>query len=144
MKKQMKKFLTPALAFIFLSAVFANCKKEEDAMVPPTLEFKTGAGYTSSDATVAQTTSVLIGVHGEKAEGEGEDVLKTFSITYSYDGGAEAAYRPTEILDASQEDSFDEDIPILTRGVAGTEKYTFTITNRDGLVTTKSITLTVN
>lgn len=144
MKKQMKKILTPALVVIFLSAVFTNCSKEKDAMVPPTLEFKTGAGYTSSDATVAQTTSVLIGVHGEKAEGESEDVLKTFSVTYSYDGGTEVALMPTEILDASQEDSFDEDITITTRSQAGTEKYTFTITNRDGLVTTKSITLTVN
>ena len=31
----------------------------------------------------------------------------------------------------------------MTRNIAGTEKYTFTVTNRDGLITTKSITVTV-
>ena len=38
---------------------------------------------------------------------------------------------------------FTKDYNLTTRNAAGTEKYTYTVTNRDGLVTTKSITITV-
>jgi len=135
--KQLLRF-----AFFFVAAIiFLNsCKKDEDAMIPPILEFKTGAGYISADATVPPDTTVTIGIHAEQTEIG--DYLKTFTVSHSYDGGDDVS-EPTELLDDSEHEIFEEDIHITTRDVTGTEKYTFTITNRDGLIVSKSITLTV-
>jgi hypothetical protein len=45
-------------------------------MIPPILEFKTGAGYTSDSAvTVSVSTPIKVGIHAEKTEGE--DYLHT-------------------------------------------------------------------
>jgi len=123
--------------FIFINA----CSKEEDKMIPPILEFKTTAGYTSIDATVGKNAAVKIGIHAEKTEGE--DYLKTFSVGHAFDGGADTN-DSTLILPESAHDIFETDIDIITRNQTGTEKYIFTITNRDGLIVSKSITLTVN
>ena len=123
--------------FIFINA----CSKEEDKMIPPILEFKTTAGYTSTDATVGKNAAVKIGIHAEKTEGE--DYLKTFSVGHAFDGGADTN-DSTLILPESAHDIFETDIDIITRNQTGTEKYIFTITNRDGLIVSKSITLTVN
>jgi hypothetical protein len=109
-------------------------------MLPPKLEFKSDPGYTSADATVAPNTAVLVGI--EAAQSEEEDFLKTFSVSHSFDGGAEIS-DSTITLDESEHEDFEDDIHIITRNQAGTEKYIFTITNRDGIINSKSITLTV-
>lgn len=46
-------------------------------------------------------------------------------------------------IDDGEREIFEEDVQITTRNQAGTEKYTFTITNCVGLIVSKSITLTV-
>lgn len=125
---------------ILVIIALVSCKKEEDQMIPPKLDFKTSSGYTSSDAVVTVNTEVLIGIEAE--QGEEGDFLNTFSVTHSFDGGPEVT-DSTVVLDESEHDRFEEDINIITRNQAGNEKYTFTITNRDGLITSKSITLTV-
>jgi hypothetical protein len=134
----------PALSFSFFIAIFIfinACSKEEDKMIPPILEFKTGAGYTSANAAIGKNAAVKIGIHAEKTEGE--DYLKTFSVGHAFDGGAETN-DSTLILPESAHDLFETDINIITRDETGMEKYIFTITNRDGLIVSKSITLTVN
>ena len=137
-------FTKSVLSFSLFIAIFVfinACSKEEDKMIPPVLEFKTGTGYTSADATVGKNTAVKIGIHAEKTEGE--DYLKTFSGGHAFDGGAETN-DSTMILPESAHDLFETDINITTRNQTGLEKYIFTITNRDGLIVSKSITLTVN
>ncbi len=136
----MKTILSYISIVILLCAV-ASCKKETDAMILPNIAFKTGAGYTSGDANVAQNTSVLVGITASKSEPN--DVLKTFDVSVSYDGGAATSVH-NESLTGSDGDNFSTDYPITTRSQAGTEKYTFTIINRDGLINFVSLTLTVN
>jgi hypothetical protein len=118
--------------------LFSACKKDE--MIPPTIDFLTGAGYTSADAHIALNTSFKIGVDAKRTEEK--DDLKTFLVTRSYDGGT-ATTVDNLTLTAAQGAEFTKDYPFTTRNMAGTEKYTFTVTNRDGLITTKSITITV-
>lgn len=141
MKYSFTKLILSCSLFIAGFVLLNACSKEEDKMIPPILEFKTGAGYTSADATVGKNAAVKIGIHAEKTEGE--DYLKTFSVGHAFDGGAEAN-DSTLILPESAHDIFETDINITTRNQPGTEKYIFTITNRDGLIVSKSITLTVN
>ena len=69
-------------------------------------------------------------------------MLKSFNVSVSYDGGA-AATTLNESLSGSQGDNYDKDVTLTARNEAGTEKYTFTVVNRDGLVNSVSLTLTV-
>jgi hypothetical protein len=127
-------------AFILTASSLAlsSCEKDEGKL--PNIAFKTGAGYTSANATVAQGSTVLIGIDASKSEKK--DVLKTFNISKSYDGGANTTVENTD-LSGSNEDNYSRDYSIVTRSQAGTEKYTFTVTNRDGLTNQVTLTLTV-
>lgn len=125
------------LLTIVAIAAFVSCKKDEH--VPPDVQFKTGAGYTSGDATVGLADSVLVGIIATKTE----DELKTFNVSYAYDGATTTTTAYNLPLSGSQEESFSTDYWVVTRNQAGTEKWSFTITDRDGNITTKSLTLTV-
>ena len=136
------KLLLKRNILIFIVALgvilFSSCKKDE--MIPPTIVFLTGAGYTSADAHIALNTAFKIGVDAKRTEDK--DDLKTFVVTQSYDGGAETTIDNVTLTPA-QAGEFTKDYDLTTRNTAGTEKYTFTVTNRDGLITSKSITITV-
>jgi hypothetical protein len=142
MKIAFSKIVLIVFAAVPLLTFSNACKKETDKMIPPDIEFKTGTGYTSSDAAVAISTPIKVGIHAEKTEGD--DYLNIFTVSHSFDGVLPVVTDSTRLLDESEHDVFDEDINFTTRGVAGTEVYNFTITNRDGLVVTKTLTLTVN
>ena len=124
-----------ASAFIFL---LSSCEK--DAGKLPDISFKTGAGYIAADATVARNIAFKVGINAAKTESN--DVLKTFNISVSFDGGPSSTVY-SETLTAAQGDNYTYDFNRTTRNQAGTEKYTFTITNRDGLINTVTLTITV-
>jgi hypothetical protein len=130
--------------FLFLLSIAAltmtsSCKKNKDAHVPPDLSFSTGAGYTSGDATVTHGDSILVGVTIVKKE----DDLRTINLSYSYDGSASSVSFLTYTMTPAEYTGYTHDYTIHTRNVAGTEKWTFTVTDRDGNLAQKSITLTV-
>ena len=131
----------PAIVIVSISLLFfSSCKKDEDKMIPPTIDFTTGAGYTSADAHIALNSAFKIGVDAKRTEDK--DDLKTFIVTRSYDG-TPATTIDNVALTSAQAAEFAKDYNRTTRNTAGTEKYTFTVTNRDGLITTKNITITV-
>jgi hypothetical protein len=138
----MKKGKLHLLAAFLLSAsaitVFTSCEKDEGKL--PNIAFKTGSGYTSSDATVSKGDTVKVGITASKSEDK--DVLKKFDASRSYDGGASSSFVSAD-LSGSDGDNYSRDVEIATRNQAGTEKYTFTVTNRDGLSNQVSLTLTV-
>lgn len=107
----------------------------------PNIAFKTGPDYISSNSTVGKEEVVVFGITASKAEKK--DPLKKFNVSVSFDGGDNTTLIQKD-LDSSQGDNFDEDVEITTRNQAGTEKYTFTVTNRDGLINQVTVTLTVN
>ena len=130
-----KGILFLVLAFGIISF---SCKKDE--MIPPTIDFTTGTGYTSTDSHIALDTDFKIGVSAKRTEDK--DDLKTFVVTVSFDGEA-ATTIDNVTLPAAQAGEFTKDYDLTTRNAAGTEKYSFTVTNRDGLITTRIITITV-
>lgn len=131
-------YVLAVCAALLAILTFSSCEKDEGKL--PDIEFKTGAGYTSTDVTVSQGDTVSVGIIAEKTEDK--DVLKTFNISRSYDGGTDASVYNYSLTTA-EEDQFTYDYDIVTRSQAGTEEYTFTITNRDGLVNQVSLTITV-
>jgi len=130
-----KGILFLVLAFGIISF---SCKKDE--MIPPTIDFTTGTGYTSTDSHIALDTDFKIGVSAKRTEDK--DDLKTFVVTVSFDGEA-ATTIDNVTLPAAQAGEFTKDYDLTTRNAVGTEKYSFTVTNRDGLITTRIITITV-
>ncbi len=136
MKTKIKTKIISAIIIVSV-LVSASCKKEKDKQIPPVLNLKTGVGYTSADATLGTNDTITVGVTAQKSEEK--DLLTRFVETQQYDAGT-----ITPVLNESfNQDSYSKDMVIITRNMAGTEVYTFTIINRDGLTTTKKITLTV-
>lgn len=123
---------------VLLISMLSACEKDEGKL--PDIAFKTGAGYTSADMTVAKNATVLVGIDAAKTEDK--DVLKTFDVSRGYDGATPASYI-NETLSGAQGDAYSRDITITTRNQDGTEKYVFTVINRDGLVNSVTLTLTV-
>jgi hypothetical protein len=132
----MKKiFLLATIASLFC---LSSCEKDEGKL--PAIAFKTGGTYVSADKIVGLNETITVGIDASKTEDK--DVLKTFDASRSYDGAAASSFL-NETLSGSQGDSYSKDVTITTRNQAGTEKYTFTVVNRDGLVNSVSLTLTV-
>lgn len=116
----------------------ASCKKEEDKQIPPNISFKTSAGYTYSNTTVTTNDTLLVGITAEKTEDK--DLLTRFVATQKYDAGTAT----TLFNESFNQDTYSKDMQIITRNTPGTETYTYTIINRDGLTATKTLVLTVN
>ena len=134
----MKKLLSAA-AVAVLALSLLSCEKDEGKL--PNIKFITGGGYTSADASVDTNYVVHMGIVASKAEDK--DVLTTFDVSRSYDGAASTSIKNVS-LSGSQGDNYSGDIWISTRKVTGTEKYTFTVINRDGLKNQVSLTLTTH
>lgn len=134
----MKK-LNIFLAIAAGAFLFTSCEK--DAGKLPNISLKTGSTYVAAATTLSKDTTVVIGINASKAEDK--DVLKTFSATVSYNGGADSSIA-AETLSGSNGDSYSKDITVHTRKAAGTEKYTFTVVNKDGLKNSVNVTITVN
>jgi hypothetical protein len=123
---------------LLLSAIsFFSCEKDEG--LPPNMSFKTGGVYVSSDIALAHGSVLVVGIDASKSEEA--DVLKKFTISKSVNGGtATTVY--TQDLSGSEGDTYTHDyVEVVGPNVGEVDKYTFTITNRDGL--TKQLTLTV-
>lgn len=134
----MKKIAT-FLIFIGIIATLQSCEKDEGKL--PNIAFKVDLTHVFKDQTATQNDTLTIGITASKSEDK--DVLKTFNGTVSYDGAA-ATTIVNESLSGSNGDNYSKDIQVITRSQAGTEKYTFTVVNRDGITNSVSLTLTVN
>ena len=115
------------------------CKKKKDAHVPPDVVFKTGTGYISADATVTKGDTIKVGITATKTE----DDLKSYNASYAYDGTTTTTTFFNYILQSSEYLSYSKDLDIPVRNQAGSEKWVFSIVDRDGNITQKTIVLTV-
>jgi hypothetical protein len=132
---------TPRLRHFALATAAAGlllasgCKKETDPRVHPDMVFKTGPGYTSADDTVGTDSALVIGVIITKTE----DPLIALNVSVAYDGGGSSTVHNQDISG----EHVEYDHQLTTRSQAGSEKWIFSVTDRDGNITTKSIMLTV-
>jgi hypothetical protein len=133
------KNIISILSIAALLSMSASCKKNKDAHVPPGLSFKTGAGYTSGNVTIQHGDSVLVGVIITKEE----DDLRTLNLSHAYDGATTTTTQFTYTMTAAEYTGFNHDYYIVSRNTPGTEQWIFTVTDRDGNLAQKGITLTV-
>ncbi|AVR45414.1 hypothetical protein C7S20_09095 [Christiangramia fulva] len=133
------KYALKAALLLFLTINLSSCEKDEG--IPPELNFKTGAGYTSSDATLASGTVLKVGIEADRTEDK--DNLKVFNVSKSIDGGT-----PETVLNKSLTDDqgvhFEYDFTETLEGESGqVNVYTFTITNRDGITNQLELEITI-
>ncbi len=132
-----KKITNAFVLVVMFSLVMISCKK--DAHVPPDVKLKTGTGYTADNATVAQSVAITVGINAVKKE----DDMLTYNVSYAYDGAATTTTFQTFSLTGTGQQNYSKDVTFTTRNQAGTEKWIFTITDKDGNIGQQSITLTV-
>lgn len=136
MKTQIKTQILGIITILTI-LIASSCKKEKDKQIPPNINFKTSSGYTFDSGIFPMNDTLLVGINAEKTEDK--DLLTRFVETQKYDAGS-----ATTLLNESfNQDTYSKDMTIITRSVSGTEVYTFTIINRDGLTTTKTLTITI-
>ena len=133
----MKKLTLNFVLIIFTAGLFFSC--EFDKYVPPKVVFKTGADYTSADKTVALGESVTVGITADKVE----DDLKTYNISYAFDGASGTTTKETFTLSGSETSHYEKDYIFAARNQAGSEIWYFVVTDKDGNITKLSIKLTV-
>jgi len=114
-----------------------GCEDEEESAA--TIEFKTGIGYTSQDATISKGSSITVGIIVDKAENN----LKTYNVSVSYDGAATTTTVENFNISADQNNHYDKDVNFTVRNQTGAEKYYFTIVDVDGNIVQKNLTFTV-
>jgi hypothetical protein len=131
-------FIIPLLALLLFS--FSCKKKKADPHVPPDVVFKSGAGYIDGDRTVNKKDTVMVGIVATKTE----DDLKSYNVSFYYDGAATSTTFYNYVLSSAEAESYSHDIKIGARNQAGSEKWVFSIVDRDGNITQKTIVLTVN
>lgn len=128
-------------AMILFTAVIliGSCEKDEGKL--PNISFKTGGSYISADTSLAGGSTITIGIDASKSENK--DVLKKFNISRTVDAAAATSVFD-KYLSGSEGDNFSYDYSATLDTIVGqTNKYTFTVTNRDGLVNQVSLTVTV-
>jgi len=122
-----------------LVLVASACKKEKDAHIPPDVVLKSTAGYTYQDGIAGLQDTLTVGVTVTKTE----DDLKSLNLSYSYDGSSTKTTSFNYTVPDNEKEGFSKDIDLITRNQAGTEKWIVTVVDRDGNITQKSFTLTV-
>ncbi len=135
--KTIRNYFKIIIVVMALAFVLDSCEK--DKHIPPDISFKTGAGYTSGDATVGQNETIQVGIIGEKKE----DDMISYNVSYAYDGASTTTTLQTFTIMGSEQQHYDKDITFTTRPQAGSEKWIFTITDKDGNIAQKQLTLTV-
>jgi hypothetical protein len=139
----MKQTILYSILALMLS--ITGCRKKTaneapvDPRVPPDMAFKTGSGYTSGDVTVSLQDTLTIGVIVTKTE----DNLTSFNASVSYDGSITTTTFFNHHLSSNEYSGYTVDIPYYTRNQPGIEALTFSIVDRDGNITKKTITVTV-
>ncbi len=132
-------FSSTVLIIGLVAITLGACKKEKDAHVPPDVVFKTGANYLSADGTVAKNDTFTVGIVATKTE----DDLKSYNVSYAYDGASGTTTFYNYYMQASEYTGYSKDVDIITRNQAGSERWVFSIVDRDGNITQKTLNLTV-
>ncbi|MBR9860326.1 hypothetical protein GYB22_06180 [bacterium] len=132
------KLLSLALVATCASIFLTNCGPGEETAPKPVLEFVAGSEYVSSDISLAGDEEFTVGLRGSHTEN-----IVSLKVTVSYNGGAQLVPANCSICDTSfSTKNLDVDFVGTTGTSAGEEVWSFTIADKDGNSTTKTLTIT--
>ena len=138
MKKTMYLF---GLLLLAGAMVFTSCKKDEDDPAPvdltPVLTFIGGAGYTDGDVSLAPSATFKVGINAD-ANATSNKKLVTFEVVRTFNN------TPTTVFtdDNINETTFTWEQDLISNTQVGEERWTFTITDKDGLKKELSFVIT--
>ena len=144
MKKNINIYITVIICFVF----FIACKQSPvEGFNPPSLSFKTTAGYVHKDTTMSTGSDVLIGIIAERGNDEplkDADDLSNFIIKLSTNGGPDAViyeYTMTSAEAALYEYDFTGSASAI---VGDSVRYNVVVYNKDGYIAQKDVTIISN
>jgi hypothetical protein len=129
------KFLAFLMIAAFGAAMISSCGDGDDDLEPvgPTLNFLGGMEYVSSDAELTADSEFSVGIRGTHSEN-----IEKFTVTLAINGTSAGT-----LFDSSFKSRDFDYVFVRTTGPdAQTERYSFTLTDRNGVETTRSITIT--
>jgi hypothetical protein len=115
-----------------------SCKKNHDAKLP-TISFKSGGNYSSSDASVSTSDLINVGITSDKNEAD----LKTFKI-YSSIGSGAFSLKKTFYLTPDEKSHYEKDYEFTPQNKNTYETWKFEINDVEGNSNSVSIKLTIN
>lgn len=127
-------FRVPVFALLLVAVALQACDKdnEVDGSSAADISFRVDTSYAYQNDTVSAGDTLLV----QMAAAEGTDELETFLLGVSYDGAPIIGKDTTAI----NQNPYLYEATIVTRPVAGTEKWSFTVEEPDGDRTTRSLT----
>ncbi|HPE86968.1 MAG: hypothetical protein EOL88_00405 [Bacteroidia bacterium] len=132
----MKKLFLLMMAFVAGSAIlFTSCNPDEPTDVEPTISFKTGADYVSTNVTVEAGSVITIGIDADANENSGA-LLTNLNLKRAF--GVQTTLWDTAI----NVNTFSIVFDLTTFPEAGEETVTFTITDAEGETAEVSLIIT--
>lgn len=139
--KNIKNVNSLFVLMLGVALLFTACKKEEDEGKLPSLKLKIDMGYIYEDQSVAAKADLKFGVIAEKAEEK--DPLIRLDISRSINGADATSIQQVDLSGANG-DYYEADFTFQADSVSGhVNTYTFTVTNRDGLINQKTVKITI-
>jgi len=132
------KLLSLAILGTMATVLLTNCGDGDGTAPKPTLEFIGGGAYISGDISLAGDEDFSVGINASHTEN-----MVSLKVTVSYNGGAQLVPANCTLCDTGfSSKSLRVDYNGKTAATAGTETWTFTVADKDGNSTSKSITIT--
>ena len=137
--RKMKK-LNFLFAIILMASMpfFTSCGTDgETTDVKPTINFTGGTGFTSSDVTLKAGDLIKVGISAF-SNASSKTKLKIFKVVRTFNNNAFVALDST----LNSTDAFNITLESYAYPAAGVEKWTFTITDKDGAFSEISFNVT--
>lgn len=141
MKKISKFFSMLALAAV---AVLSSCTKDDDVKPAPSLDFVAGTGYTTGDVTLAPGSTLKVKWVANKGDKDMDKFQVTINNAFLVDYAPDGAGSNPFTLKGSNQNTYQGEIStVVSSNVGNVETYTFTVTDKNGNSTSKSIKVTI-
>jgi hypothetical protein len=118
--------------------LFTSCKKDSTEDLTPTINFIGGADYVSSDVTLAPGADFLVGINAS-ANTSSNTKLASFKVVRTFANVPETVFETSSSINSGTYTWSDN---LTAKESAGTERWTFTITDKDGETSEVSFNIT--
>ena len=134
LKKLVFAFALPLLA----GAAMVSCSNDDNdsGNTKPTLVFESGSGLVAVDTAVNPNAQLNFRVIATQ-NSDTKKKLRNLTVTRVFDN------TPTVVLDSNlSESTINIDVAVTANAAAGKENFIFSVTDKDGVTTTKTIIIT--
>lgn len=135
--RTMKKTFSIFFLCVCLSAItlhFSSCGKERST--PPNISFNTSVAYISNDTSLVHGTVFSIGIIASKTQTDG--ILSGCKIYYSVNNSPDSLIQEMNFVTQY----FSQVFSYTAADSGNVERYTFTVSKRDGQSNSASLTVT--